>query len=128
MFLPVSFPRYARRLVPAYNGVMATDRTRLLMRRTAVLWLALSPAATTALVAAESTLQQAPAVFLDTDPVAAKMLGAARDYLAARQWGDAVDLLRQIADQHGYRLMMIESARYVNVRTVFDVYLPFLTS
>ena len=36
-----------------------------------------------------------------TDPVAAKMLGAARDYLAARQWADAVDLLRQIADQHG---------------------------
>src|SRR5258708_463766 len=99
---------------------MATDRIRLLMRLAAVLWLALSP---TALVAAELTLQQAPAVFLDTDPVAAKMLGAARDYLGARQWGDAVDLLRQIADQHGDRLVLIESGRYINVRTVADIYL-----
>jgi outer membrane protein assembly factor BamB len=78
---------------------------------------------TTAGVAAESMPLQAPAVFLDTDPVAAKLLGAARDYLAARQWGDAVDLLRQIADQHGERLVMLEPGRYVNVRTVADIYL-----
>ncbi|MGE5195607.1 MAG: PQQ-binding-like beta-propeller repeat protein [Deltaproteobacteria bacterium] len=63
----------------------------------------------------------APAVFLDTDPVAAKMLGAARDFLAARQWGDAVDLLRQITDQHGDRLVAIEPGRYVNVQTFADI-------
>src|SRR5258708_912660 len=106
---------------------MSTDRVRFLNLWTAVLWLALSQMATTIVLAApELTLQQAPAVFLDTDPVAAKILGAARDYLAARQWADAVDLLRQIADQHGDRLVMIEPGRYVNVRTVADIYLASL--
>lgn len=69
----------------------------------------------------EATMQPAPAVFLDTDPVASKLLGAARDYLAARQWGDAIDLLRQIADQHGERLVAIEPGRYVNVQTFADI-------
>jgi hypothetical protein len=69
----------------------------------------------------EPAWQPAPAVFLDTDPVAAKMLGAAREFLAARQWGDAVDLLRQITDQHGERLVAIEPGRYVNVQTFADI-------
>jgi outer membrane protein assembly factor BamB len=74
-----------------------------------------------ALAQREATLQAAPSVLLDTDPVAAKMLGAARDYLAARQWGDAVELLRQIADQHGDRLVAIEPGRFVNVQTFADI-------
>jgi hypothetical protein len=77
--------------------------------------------ATTARAQRELTTQAVPSVFLDTDPVAAKMLGAARDFLAARQWGDAVDLLRQIADQHGDRLVAIEPGRYVNVQTYADI-------
>ena len=81
-------------------------------------WLA---TAGPALAQRDATMQAAPAVLLDTDPVAAKMLGAARDYLAARQWGDAVDLLRQIADQHGERLVAIEPGRYVNVQTFADI-------
>jgi len=65
--------------------------------------------------------QAAPAVLLDTDVVAAKMLGAARDFLGAQQWGDAVELLRQIADQHGERLVAIDSGRFVNVQTYADI-------
>jgi outer membrane protein assembly factor BamB len=76
---------------------------------------------TTAGAQREFATQAVPSVFLDTDPVAAKMLGAARDFVAARQWGDAVDLLRQIADQHGDRLVAIESGRYVNVQTYADI-------
>src|SRR5262249_58496016 len=77
--------------------------------------------ATPALAQRDSALQAAPSVLLDTDPVAAKLLGAARDYIAARQWGDAVDLLRQIADQHGERLVPIEPGRFVNVQTFADI-------
>ncbi len=105
---------------------MSTDKIRLLKLLTAVLSLALSQAAVTSLAVAQSTPQQAPAVFLDTDPAAAKMLGAARDYLAARNWADAVDVLRQIADQHGEHLVAIEPGRYVSVRTVADIYLASL--
>src|SRR5579864_6950243 len=65
--------------------------------------------------------QAAPAVLLDTDVVAAKMLGAARDFLGAQQWGDAVELLRQIADQHGERLVAIDTGRFINVQTYADI-------
>ena len=99
---------------------MTDRRFRLLTLLVAPLWLAVAQAT---LAARELPTLQAPAVFLDTDPVAAKLLGAARDYLAARQWSDAVDLLRQIADQHGDRVVMLEPGRYVNVRTVTDIYL-----
>src|SRR5262245_27528407 len=78
---------------------------------------------------AEAQREQAvPSVFIDTDPVAAKMLGAARDFLAARQWGDAVDLLRQIADQHGDRLVAIEPGRCVNVQTYADILIASMPS
>ena len=74
----------------------------------------------------ESTAQAAPPVLLDTDPAAAKMLGAARDYLAAREWADAIDLLRQIAEHHGERLVAIEPGRYVSVQTCSDILLSSL--
>ncbi len=77
--------------------------------------------ATSAVAQREPALQPAPSVSLDTDLVAAKMLGAARDYLAARQWDDAIDLLRQIADQHGERLVASETGRYINVQTITDI-------
>lgn len=69
----------------------------------------------------DASLSPAPAALLDVDSAAAKMLGAARDFLAARQYGDAVELLRQIAEQHGERVVAIESARYVNVQTYVDI-------
>jgi len=74
----------------------------------------------------ESTAQAAPPVMLDADPAAAKMLGAVRDYLAARNWPDAVDLLRQIAEQHGEHLVSIEPGRYINVQTCTDILLSSL--
>jgi outer membrane protein assembly factor BamB len=76
----------------------------------------------------DSTAQPAPPALLDTDPAAAKMLGAARDYLAARNWAGAVDLLRQIAEHHGERLVAIEPGRYVNVQTCCDILLSSLPS
>ena len=74
----------------------------------------------------ESTAQAAPPANLDTDPAAAKMLGAARDYLAARNWTDAVDVLRQIAEHHGDRLVAIEPGRYVSVQKCADIFLSSL--
>lgn len=85
---------------------------------------ALFAVANAALAQRES--QVAPAAALDADLVAAKMLGTARDFIAARQWGDAVDLLRQIADQHGERLVAIESGRYVSVQTYVDILISSL--
>lgn len=72
------------------------------------------------------TIPAAAGVFLDSDPASSKMLGAARDFLAARQWADAIDLLRQAADQHGERLVAIEPGRYVNVQTSADILLSSL--
>ncbi|HTI51499.1 MAG TPA: PQQ-binding-like beta-propeller repeat protein, partial [Planctomycetaceae bacterium] len=66
------------------------------------------------------------AVFLDTDAAAAKKLGAARDLLAARQWNDGIDLIRQISEQHGDRLVAITPGRYVNVHTYCDILLSGL--
>ena len=74
----------------------------------------------------ESTAQTAPPVLLDADPAAAKMLGAVRDYLTARNWPDAVDLLRQIAEHHGEHLVAIEPGRFVNVQTCVDMFLSSL--
>ncbi|MBS0260811.1 MAG: hypothetical protein JSS02_02545, partial [Planctomycetes bacterium] len=71
-------------------------------------------------------LVPAPAVVLDTDANAAKMLVAAREFLAARQWGDAIDLLRQTADHRGDRLVPLEPGRYVNVQTSVDILLSSL--
>jgi outer membrane protein assembly factor BamB len=65
-------------------------------------------------------------VFLDTDPAASRMLATARDLMAAGHWGDAVDLLRIISDQHGRRLAKIDGARYVNVQTYVDLVLASL--
>jgi outer membrane protein assembly factor BamB len=74
----------------------------------------------------ESTPQAAPPVLLDADPAAAKMLGAVRDYLTAKNWPDAVDLLRQIAEHHGEHLVAIEPGRFVNVQTCVDMFLSSL--
>src|SRR5262249_41715644 len=38
-------------------------------------------------------------------------------------YGDAVDLLRQISEQHGERVVAIETDRYVNVQTYVDILL-----
>jgi outer membrane protein assembly factor BamB len=72
------------------------------------------------------TISAAPNISLDTDAASSKMLGAARDFLAARQWADAIDLLRQTADQYGERLVAIEPGRYVNVQTSADILLSSL--
>jgi outer membrane protein assembly factor BamB/tetratricopeptide (TPR) repeat protein len=62
-------------------------------------------------------------VFLDTDATASKKLGAARDLLAARQWNDGIDLIRQISEEHGDHLVSITQGRYVNVHTFCDILL-----
>src|SRR5258708_30406649 len=74
----------------------------------------------------EGTAQWARAVLLDVDPAAAKMLGAAREYLAAKKWADAIELLRQIADQHGEHLVAIEPGRYISVQKCSDIFLSSL--
>lgn len=65
-------------------------------------------------------------VFLDADTAASKKLGAARDLLTARQWSDGIDLIRQIAEQHGDRLVGIAPGRYVGVRTYCDILLSVM--
>lgn len=62
-------------------------------------------------------------VFLDTDNAAIKKLGAARDFLAAGQWNDAIELLRQIADQHGDNVAPTSDGRFINVQTYCDMLL-----
>lgn len=66
------------------------------------------------------------AVFLDVDPAAAKKLAAVRDLLAAREWGDAVELLRQIGEQHGDRLAAVAPRRFISVQTYCDILLSSL--
>jgi outer membrane protein assembly factor BamB len=56
-------------------------------------------------------------VFLDTDSAAVKKLEAARDFINGAQWTDAVELLRQIGEQHPDKLVAVAPGRYVNVLT-----------
>ena len=55
------------------------------------------------------------AVTLDVDSAAVKKLGAARDLIAAQQWRAAIEMLNQIATQHGSRLTPSGPHRYVPV-------------
>ena len=57
------------------------------------------------------------AITLDVDSVAVKKLGAVRDLIAAQQWRQAIDLLNQIATQHGDKLTPSGPNRFVSVTT-----------
>jgi outer membrane protein assembly factor BamB len=57
------------------------------------------------------------AITLDVDSVAVKKLGAVRDLIAAQQWRQAIDLLNQIATQHGDKLTPSGPNRFVGVAT-----------
>ncbi|MSR59275.1 MAG: hypothetical protein EXS05_16800 [Planctomycetaceae bacterium] len=74
----------------------------------------------------EATPTGVESVFLDVDAAAAKKLAAVRDLLAAHEWGDAIDLMRQIGEQHGDRLVAIAPRRYVSVQTYCDILLSSL--
>lgn len=54
-------------------------------------------------------------VSLDTNGALAKKFGTVQDYLAAKQWTRAVDLLADIATQDGDALLPVAPGRYVNV-------------
>ncbi len=107
-----------------YRGSVArvTKCIRLSLLLIAITLVSSSPV----LAQREPTAHAAPPVLLDADPAAAKMLGAVRDYLAAHNWSDAVELLRQIAEQHGDHLVAIEPGRYINVQTCTDIFLSSL--
>lgn len=66
------------------------------------------------------------ALFLDTDAAAAKKLAAARDLLSARQWSDGIDLVRQIAEQHGDKMVAASDGRYVSVQQYCNLLLSDL--
>lgn len=68
----------------------------------------------------------AEVVFLDVDNTATKKLGAARDFLAAGQWQDAIDLLLQVGETHGETLTPVTPKRFVNVRAYCDLLLAGL--
>lgn len=54
-------------------------------------------------------------VTLETNNAVAKKFGTVQDYLAAKQWNQAVDLLADISTQHGDMLVAVGPGRYVNV-------------
>lgn len=54
-------------------------------------------------------------VTLETNSAVAKKFGTVQDYLAAKQWNQAVDLLADISTQHGEMLVAVGPGRYVNV-------------
>ncbi|MCC7422104.1 MAG: PQQ-binding-like beta-propeller repeat protein [Planctomycetaceae bacterium] len=54
-------------------------------------------------------------VTLETNSAVAKKFGTVQDYLSAKQWNQAVDLLADISTQHGEILVSVGPGRYVNV-------------
>jgi len=56
-------------------------------------------------------------VFLETDPAAAKKLGALKEYLRDQQWTEAIQLAEQILEQHREKLIPTDPGRYVNLQT-----------
>ncbi len=67
-----------------------------------------------------SAQEQAPAfdqrVSLDVDQGAIRKLAVVKDYLADRQWGQAIDLVQNIIENHRGSLVPIAPGRYVNAR------------
>lgn len=54
-------------------------------------------------------------VTLETSNAVAKKFGTVQDYLAAKQWSQAVDLLADVSAQHGDLLVPVAPGQYVNV-------------
>lgn len=84
------------------------------LRILALLPLAL-PAFTSAVAQEARPAAFRESVTLDTDGTAVKKLRSARRYLAESQWGEAIEILQQIATEHGRTLVSAAPGRYVNV-------------
>ncbi|MFH1303560.1 MAG: PQQ-binding-like beta-propeller repeat protein [Planctomycetota bacterium] len=54
-------------------------------------------------------------VSLDVNNAVLKKMGSVRDYLAEKQWADAVDILVQISDEYGDTLYPESTGRYLRV-------------
>ncbi|MFN0196278.1 MAG: PQQ-binding-like beta-propeller repeat protein [Planctomycetaceae bacterium] len=55
-------------------------------------------------------------VSIDVDQGAIRKLAVVKDYLADRQWGQAIDLVQNIIENHRGSLVPIAPGRYVNAR------------
>ena len=65
-------------------------------------------------------------VSLDTDSSLLRRLVPVNDYLEEKQWGRAVDILGQIAEEHGRTLIEVSPGRYVNVALYLNMLLARL--
>lgn len=54
-------------------------------------------------------------VTLDADSAVAKKLGTIREYFAAEQWQQGIDMLRQVVTDSGDSLVSVTPGRYLNV-------------
>jgi outer membrane protein assembly factor BamB/tetratricopeptide (TPR) repeat protein len=57
------------------------------------------------------------AMSLDIDNSAVRKVAAAEEHIRAQQWGEAIDILRQVSDAHGDRLMPAGPRRFLSART-----------
>lgn len=89
----------------------------LVLRHLWNLWFLVVPFAVAQAQPREDVSPRRDAVTLDVDSAAVKKLGAARDLIAAQQWRAAIEMLNQIATQHGSRLTPSGPHRYVTVAT-----------
>lgn len=65
-------------------------------------------------------------VSLDTDSSVVKKLGTIDDYLAVQQWAQAIDILAEIANEHGQSLVQVSQGRYLNVGRYTNILLAGL--
>ena len=65
----------------------------------------------------DSTGEPAPALYLDrADSSARRHLEQAQSYLADGQWDEAIESLRQVAENHGGQVIEVAPGRYQSVR------------
>src|SRR5262245_15959284 len=60
-------------------------------------------------------------MLLDVDAVAVKKLRTAEEHIRVRQWAEAVDQLRQVAEADGDKLVGAAPQRFLNVRSYCDL-------
>ncbi len=90
-----------------------------------ITWQLLSPVSAVA-QQPDASPRFTESVTLETDSSVAKRLKTVTDYIAEKQWTEAIEIIEQISTAHGESLIDIEEHRYVDVATYCNLLLANL--
>lgn len=80
-------------------------------------WCGIASSALAQLGSQSSRFQLSDSVYVDeADSAARRHLEQIRNYLAGEQWDEAIETLRQVAENYGEKMVELTDRRYVNLR------------